>query len=163
MKEKLKQLLAERRDHRIAAAGRIPSAVLLPLYMSQGQYHILFIKRTETVKAHKGQISFPGGTREPGETLRDTALRECGEEIGLLARDVEILGELDDELTVSTNYVVSTFVGAIPWPYRFRLNPGEVAEIVSFPVATLLSGGAGNPTPSRIKPRMLLPITAGTG
>ncbi len=139
VKDKLKHLLSENQPRLITDAGRIPSAVLLPLFLSEDQYHILFIKRTETVKAHKGQISFPGGSREPGETLRDTAIRECTEEIGVRAADVEVLGGLDDELTVSSNYVVSTFVGIIPWPYQFTLAREEVAEIVAFPVKALPS------------------------
>jgi 8-oxo-dGTP pyrophosphatase MutT (NUDIX family) len=138
-KGKLKQLLSLRQQRLITDTARIPSAVLLPLFISKGRFHILFIKRTETVKVHKGQISFPGGTCEKGETRLATALRECAEEVGLRARDVEILGELDDELTVSSNYVVSTFVGMMPWPYRFKLNKEEVAETIELPIAELLA------------------------
>ena len=86
MKENLRQLLAQRQKQYIVDDGRVPSAVLVPLYKKDGQYHILFIKRTETVKEHKGQISFPGGTREEEDgTLLDTALREYAEETGLRA------------------------------------------------------------------------------
>jgi 8-oxo-dGTP pyrophosphatase MutT (NUDIX family) len=99
---------------------------------------MLFIKRTETVKEHKGQISFPGGTRDEGETLLDTALRECHEEIGLRAEDVEVLGELDDEVTTTSNYIVSTFVAMIPWPYQFKMSEEEIDEIIEVPISALL-------------------------
>jgi len=139
VKQRLRQLLEHRQKQHIVDTSRISSAVLVPLYNKQGQYHILFIKRTETVKEHKGQISFPGGTREEGDrTLLDTALRECAEETGLRAEDIEVLGELDDEVTTTSNYIVSPFVADIPWPYQFNINEEEVAEIIEVPVSALL-------------------------
>jgi 8-oxo-dGTP pyrophosphatase MutT (NUDIX family) len=141
VKERLKALLAKREKRRIADASRVPSAVLLPLYVREGQWHILFIKRTDTVKEHKGQISFPGGTREEGETRLDTARRECDEEIGLNAGDTEVLGELDDEVTTTSNYIVSPFVAVIPWPYEFRINKDEVEETIGVPLSALMERG----------------------
>ena len=139
MKNKLRQLLAQRQKQHIVNESRVPSAVLLPIYERQGQYHILFIRRTETVTEHKGQISFPGGTcEETDRTLLDTALRECAEEIGLQADDIEVLGELDDEVTTTSNYIVSTFVAMIPCPYQFKVNEEEVDEIIEIPVSALL-------------------------
>ena len=141
MKEKLKQLLTKRQKRHITDAGRISSAVLLPLFVKDGQYYILFIKRTEMVKDHKGQISFPGGQREAGEALMDTALRECCEEVGVSPGDVEVLGELDDEITTTSSYIVTPFAGRIPWPYELRKNDYEVDEIIEVPVAALLEDG----------------------
>jgi 8-oxo-dGTP pyrophosphatase MutT (NUDIX family) len=141
VKEKLKHLLAERQKRRITDPNRIPAAVLLPLFVKDGQCHILFIKRTEMVKDHKGQISFPGGQREPGEALTDTALRECHEEIGVSPKDVEMLGELNDEITTTSSYIVTPFVGRIPWPYAFQKNDYEVDEIIEVPMAALLVEG----------------------
>lgn len=139
MKENLRQLLAQRQKQYIVDDGRVPSAVLVPLYKKDGQYHILFIKRTETVKEHKGQISFPGGTREEEDgTLLDTALREYAEETGLRAEDVEVLGELDDEVTATSNYIVSPFVAVIPRPYKFEVSEEEVDEIIEVPIPALL-------------------------
>lgn len=139
MKENLRQLLARRQKQYIVDDDRVPSAVLVPLYKKEGQYHILFIKRTETVKEHKGQISFPGGTREEEDgTLLDTALREYAEETGLRAEDVEVLGELDDEVTTTSNYIVSPFVAVIPRPYRFEVSEEEVDEIIEVPIPALL-------------------------
>ncbi len=111
----------------------------MPLYQKQGKYYLLFIKRSETVKSHRGQISFPGGTYEESDgTLLNTALRECAEETGLCAEDIEILGELDDEVTATSNYIVSPFVAVIPWPYQFCIIQEEVAEIIEVPISALL-------------------------
>ena len=142
MKQRLKRLLSRRQKRYITDPGRSPAAVLLPIYKKQEQYHILFIKRTEKVKEHKGQISFPGGNFEPADkTLLVTALRECAEEIGLQAEDIEVLGELDDELTITSNYIVTPFAGFISWPYQFKLNEYEVEEIIEIPVSALTSTG----------------------
>jgi 8-oxo-dGTP pyrophosphatase MutT (NUDIX family) len=135
----LKSALSVRQKQRIVDAGRVPSAVLVPLYEREGRPYIVFIKRTETVREHKGQISFPGGGRESGDaTLLDTAIRESHEEIGLLPDDIEILGELDDVITTTSNYIVTPFVGSIPWPYRFVKNPNEVEDIIEVPVSAIL-------------------------
>ena len=139
MKAELKELLEARNKRHIEDASRIPSAVLIPIYKESGSYHIVFIRRTETVKTHKGQISFPGGTVEKKDgSLLETALRESHEEIGLNRDDVEILGELDDEITTTSNYIVTPFVGWIPWPYRLIKNRDEVDEILKIPLAALL-------------------------
>ena len=139
VKQRLGQLLANRQKRHVVDASRQSSAVLVPIYIRQGQYHLLFIKRTETVREHKGQISFPGGTQEKGDkTLLDTALRECAEEIGLRPEDAKILGELDDEVTSTSNYIVSPFVAVIPWPYQFKVSKEEVKEIIEVPVSALL-------------------------
>jgi 8-oxo-dGTP pyrophosphatase MutT (NUDIX family) len=114
------------------------AAVLLPLLYQHGALHILFTKRTTTVKAHKGQVSFPGGVHDPhDESLLATALRESGEEIGLQSQDIELLGALEPISTVTTGFLVHTFVGLIPYPYPFQLNSREVAEILVVPVSFL--------------------------
>ena len=139
MEESLRRLLDYRDKQSIVDDNRISSAVLVPIYFRDGEYHIIFIRRTETVKAHKGQISFPGGMCEKEDkSSMDTALRESQEEIGLLPEDVEILGELDDEVTTTSNYIVSPFVGIIPWPYRLAKNEDEVDEILYVPLPALL-------------------------
>ncbi len=139
MEQRLKQALSRRQKQHIIDAGLVPSAVLVPIYRREGQYYILFSKRTERVKEHKGQISFPGGAYQEGDrTLLDTALRECAEEIGLAPGDVEVLGELDDTVTAVTNYVVSPFVGVIPWPYQFKVDGWETDEIIEVPFSALM-------------------------
>jgi 8-oxo-dGTP pyrophosphatase MutT (NUDIX family) len=139
MHQRLKQALSQREKHHFVDASLIPSAVLIPIFDKQGEYYILFTKRTERVKAHKGQISFPGGAYEKEDrTLVNTALRECAEEIGLPAEAVEVLGELDDMPTMTTDYLISPFVAVIPWPYQLKVDPMEVDEIIEVPISALL-------------------------
>ena len=138
MKQRLKQLLSQRQKRHIVDASRVSAAVLVPIYCKQGEYYLLFTKRTQKVKEHKGQISFPGGAREGEEILVNTALRECAEEIGVMAEEVEILGELDDTLSITSNYIISPFVALIPWPYQFQVNREEIEELIEVPISALL-------------------------
>jgi len=145
VKEELERILERREKRYIIDAKRVPAAVLVPLYQKDGQYHIVFIKRTEKVRDHKGQISFPGGARDKDDrTLLHTAVRESQEEIGLRAEDIEVIGELDDELTTTTNYTVTPFVAVIPCPYRFQKNEDEVADILEVPIEALMKNGRVN-------------------
>ena len=138
MEERLREALARRQKRHICDQKRVRSAVLIPLFRREGQYHILFTRRTLGVKHHKGQISFPGGTCQTEDvTALNTAQRECREEIGLLSEDAEILGELDDFVTTTSNFVISPFVARIPWPYRFQLSREETDELIWVPLAAL--------------------------
>lgn len=115
------------------------AAVLLPLYEKDGDTHIVFTKRSELVEHHKGQVSFPGGAYDPGDPdLRFTAVRETWEEIGVAAEHVEVIGQLDEMITVS-NFLVRPFVGRItePGPYPFVHSEIEVAEILEVPLRHL--------------------------
>jgi 8-oxo-dGTP pyrophosphatase MutT (NUDIX family) len=106
---------------------------------------LLLTKRTETVRHHKGQVSFPGGSFELADgDLRTTALRESYEEVGIRPEHVSILGRLDDLETFSTSFTISPFVGVIPYPYSFRPNPLEVATVFDAPLSVL-----ANPTVQR--------------
>jgi 8-oxo-dGTP pyrophosphatase MutT (NUDIX family) len=116
----------------------MPAAVLLPLFEKDSAIHVLLTRRTEEVGAHRGQISFPGGRRDDGDrSLLQTALRECEEEIGVPASSIQVLGELDDLVTV-TDFIVSPYVGLIPYPYPLRVSHREIAEIIEIPLATFL-------------------------
>jgi 8-oxo-dGTP pyrophosphatase MutT (NUDIX family) len=113
------------------------AAVLLPLVRWQDEWHLVFTRRTEAVEHHKGQVSFPGGGCELGEsTPEQTALREAGEEIGLVAADVHILGRLNEVLTI-THYRVTPVVGVMPWPYAIRPEPAEVERVFTIPLGWL--------------------------
>jgi 8-oxo-dGTP pyrophosphatase MutT (NUDIX family) len=139
MEAELKKILAKRTKRYITDDNRVPSAVLIPIFKHDGQYYIVFIKRTNKVKVHKGQISFPGGMRDEGDkTLLDNALREAAEEIGLRQADARVLGELDDEITTTSNYIVTPFIALVPWPYQFTPSKIEVAKIISVPLTALL-------------------------
>lgn len=138
MEQKLREAFTRRRKQTITDEKRLSSAVMLPIYYKEGQCYILFTRRTEKVKEHKGQISFPGGARLDGESLRETALRESLEEIGLAPTDVEVLGELDDTVTITSNFIVTPFVGVIPWPNSLKADGWETDELIEAPIAALL-------------------------
>ena len=109
--------------------------MLIPIFYKNGEPYLLLTLRTETVASHKGQISFPGGTRDDGDRdLLTTALRETFEEVGIRPEDVEVLGELDDLLAV-TNFVVTPFVGVFPYPYDFKVSTEEIAELIEIPLS----------------------------
>jgi 8-oxo-dGTP pyrophosphatase MutT (NUDIX family) len=135
MLERIRQNLNFETREAASPENLTPAAVLFPLLLKENNLHVLFTKRTQTVKAHKGQVSFPGGIRDPhDENLLATALREAQEEIDLKPEDVEILGVLDPITTVTTGFLVYTFVGFIPYPYPFQPNSLEVAEILFVPL-----------------------------
>ena len=139
MKEKIRKALSSRRKENINDKSLTAAAVLVPILCKGGEYHILFTQRSNQVAHHKGQISFPGGARSKVDSsLLDTALRESWEEIGLEAKDVEILGELDDTPTTTSRFVISPFVAFVPHPYEFRVNRHEIDEIFDVPVSALL-------------------------
>ena len=114
-----------------------PAAVMVLVYPKNGEHCVLLNKRSQVVAAHKGEIAFPGGRRdETDESLLDTALRETDEEMGIRREDVEVLGELDDVAT-NSDYLISPFVGTIPYPYPFEPSEREVAEVIEIPVSAL--------------------------
>ncbi len=116
----------------------ICAGVMMPIFEKDGEVFIVLTKRTETVKAHKGEVSFPGGMCEDEDGSKlITALRECCEEIGLKHDDVKVIGKLDDMITL-TGFVISPYVGIMPYPYTFRTNPREVAYIIYLPLRFLM-------------------------
>ena len=113
------------------------AAVLIPLVWWKDEWQLVFTRRTETVEHHKGQVSFPGGGCDLGETTPEqTALREAEEEIGLKAADVRLLGRLNDVLVI-TRYRVMPVAGIMPWPYGVRLERAEVERIFTIPLLWL--------------------------
>jgi 8-oxo-dGTP pyrophosphatase MutT (NUDIX family) len=114
------------------------AAVLIPLYVREKSLWTLFTKRTEMVEHHKGQISFPGGGRDAADAdLWETAIRETEEEIGVPRAGVRLLGALPKLVTV-TDFEVSPFVGAIPYPTAFAPHACEVESIIEVPLSYLL-------------------------
>jgi 8-oxo-dGTP pyrophosphatase MutT (NUDIX family) len=133
-------LLAPEESVILDAPGNVAAAVLIPLYLSNGDLHTVFTKRNADLRRHAGEISFPGGRRDEGEELRDTALREAEEEIGLATDDVEIVGALPPTGTIVTNYVIYPFVGLIEPGAQFRPNPIEVDSVVELALPALVAG-----------------------
>ena len=133
----IKDTLAHRKRVTAAAEGLMPAAVLLLLYPKDGEFCVLLNKRSMTVEHHKGEMSFPGGARDPEDAdFEDTALRETEEEMGIARDDITILGRLDDNVTRS-NFLVKVFVGTIPYPYEFNPSSHEIAEVVEIPLSVL--------------------------
>jgi len=113
------------------------AAVLVPLVWQDGEWHLLYTRRTDTVESHKGQVSFPGGACDEGETTPEqTALREADEEIGLKPNDVTVLGRLSDMITVSY-FQVTPVVGVVKWPTVFQVGEAEVARVFTIPLGWL--------------------------
>lgn len=116
-----------------------PAAVMILFLEVQSQPFLLFTRRTNTVEHHKGQISFPGGSMDPGDaSLLETALRETTEEIGIPPKQITVLGESDDFLT-NTNFLVRPVVGVLQPPFNFRINHGEVVEVLKVPLSLFLN------------------------
>jgi 8-oxo-dGTP pyrophosphatase MutT (NUDIX family) len=119
--------------------GASPSAVLIPLYQDGGELHVVLTRRSWDLRTHRGEVSFPGGRAEPGESYLATALRESREEIDLVAADVEALGELDHLTTVTRRAYIVPVVGLLPGRPAVRLNLAEVDEVLFVPLSELLS------------------------
>ncbi len=114
------------------------AAVLVPLIWADDQWHLLFTRRTDHVESHKGQVSFPGGGCDEGDsTPEDTALRETEEEVGIHRRDVRVLGRLVNMITV-TSFRVTPVVAVIKWPTVFKVGEHEVARIFTIPLNWLV-------------------------
>jgi 8-oxo-dGTP pyrophosphatase MutT (NUDIX family) len=115
------------------------AAVLVPLVQRIDGLHVLLTRRTDHLRDHAGQISFPGGRSEPFDTSPvATALRETTEEVGLHPSHVEVLGQLPPYTTV-THYVVTPVVALVTPPFDLHLDPHEVAEAFEVPLAHLMS------------------------
>ena len=127
----------------LEVSGRTDAAVLVPLYVRDGELYAVFTKRRDDLRRHPGEISFPGGRYDEGEPdLRATALREAHEEIGLPPDAVEIVGALQPTPTIATGYAVYPFVGLIEPGRKWTLSAREVAEVLELPLAALLRGYA---------------------
>lgn len=138
METYIAEVLQARQSQELTIPGRRLAAVLVPLYCHDGDYGVIFTKRSDRMVHHRGQIAFPGGGHEPHDpSLEHTALRESSEEIGLRPDHVRVLGQLDDLLTSNSNYLVRPYVGAIPYPYAFTLDRRETASVIEVPLRFL--------------------------
>lgn len=135
--EQLRGILARRPAIEITAPQHRRACVLVPLIRNGAGWSILFTKRSENLAAHSGQISFPGGSVEDGETLEGAAIREAEEEVGIPPQHVELIGRLDDLVTHS-GFLVAPFVGVIHEPVEYVMQESEVVEIFEVPIEALL-------------------------
>lgn len=127
-----------------AAGGGVPAAVLVPLVASPHGSYLLFTVRSAALGAHAGEVSFPGGRLEPGESTRAAALREAEEELGIPPGAVEVLGALPAAGTRVSGYHITPWVGALLGgdPPVLVADPAEVAEVVRIPIRALTAPGA---------------------
>lgn len=134
---RLKDVLDAHEPSRVTVPGARAAAVLIPIIAADDPL-VVFTVRTDTVRSHKGQISFPGGSIDStDESPAAAALRETHEEIGLDPSRVRLLGELDSFPTYVSGYVVTPFVGWLDEQPEFTLNPAEVAEVLEVPMSHL--------------------------
>lgn len=124
------------------AHGDTEAAVLVPLFGQPGDPGLVFTERRGDLRRHSGEISFPGGRRDAGEELLETALREAEEEIGLRREQVEVVGALPPVGTFVTGYRVTPFVGLIPSGLPFEPNPEEVENVLLLRLSELRNGYA---------------------
>jgi 8-oxo-dGTP pyrophosphatase MutT (NUDIX family) len=116
----------------------VPAAVLIPLIYREHSLSVLLTERSPDLKHHAGQVSFPGGRMDPGDSdVRETALRETHEEVGIHPADVEIVGYLDPNPTV-TGYAVTPVVGLIELRRELVIDPYEVKSAFEVPLPFLL-------------------------
>lgn len=138
--DRTRQALAEYIPRHLECGEATPAAILILVYDRDGETHVVFTERTHQVEHHKGQISFPGGASDEGDDcLETTALRETEEEIGVRPEDVDLVGQLDEMLTIS-NFRVTPFVGILKtnFEYEFVANNHEVAQVVQVPLPHLM-------------------------
>ncbi len=134
-------LLSPEEAVKLDVRGRTDAAVLVPLYVSGRELHLVFTKRRDDLRRHPGEISFPGGRRDDDEQdLQLTALREAEEEIGLPRSAVDVVGALQPTPTIATGYAVYPFVGLIGATRDWVPSAGEVAAVLELSVAALMAG-----------------------
>jgi len=124
------------------ASGSVDAAVLVPLLGWPERPGLIFTERRHDMRRHAGEISFPGGRRDPGESYVETALREAEEEIALGRDRVEIIGALPPIGTFVTNYKVHPIVGLVSGGLEFEPNPAEVETVLAFEIDELRKGFA---------------------
>jgi 8-oxo-dGTP pyrophosphatase MutT (NUDIX family) len=130
-------------EHGSAADHQIAAAVLVPLFMrgEPARPHVVLTRRRADLRSHAGEISFPGGRRDPEDPdLAATALREAEEEIGLAREHVRLLGELEPTSTLVTGYLIHPFVGSIPEGLAWQLSAREVDAVLELPLEAIQSG-----------------------
>ena len=136
-------LLAPAEARQLPVHGSKEAAVLVAIYEQAGELGTVLTRRRSDLRRHAGEISFPGGRRDPGEPeLVETALREAHEEIGLLPATVHVAGALPPTPTIATGYAIHPFVGAISTPQDWAPSEREVEEIIEVPLS-VLAGGYG--------------------
>ena len=121
----------------VKRAGQRGASVLMPLVM-RGEWQVILTQRPETMPQHAGQVAFPGGKREAGETALQAALRETEEEISLDAKAITIIGRLPSFNAVS-EYRITPFVGIVDPLARIIPDAREVESVFETPLSFLMN------------------------
>lgn len=114
------------------------AGVLALFYLEGGEWRLPLILRPEHMKEHAGQVSFPGGRIEPGETSDQAALREFQEELGVTTDNIDLLGHLSPLYVFASNFLITPWVATTERSFTFRPHPDEVAAVLSLALPTLL-------------------------
>jgi len=120
-----------------APSSAYPAAVLMLLYPRDGRWHLPLTLRPQTMAAHAGQVSLPGGAIETGETSEQAALRELEEELGVASTEIQLLGSLSPFYVFVTNYLVTPWVGFLDHEPEWVPDQREVAEVIQLPLDRL--------------------------
>src|SRR5215472_6030971 len=125
----------------ISPDGRIQAAVCVPLRLGGRGLEVWAIKRTDGMRHHPREIAFPGGQRDEGDAdLRDTALRELQEELGLAREQVRVLAAMGRFPTATSRFTLNPYVVLVERDAVARPHPGEVAALIRTPLADFFSG-----------------------
>ena len=123
----------------ITREGQRGASVLIPLVM-RDEWQVILTQRPQTMPSHAGQIAFPGGKREDGETALQAALRETEEEVGLAATDISVIGRLPSFNAVS-DYRVTPFIGIVSPKAKVIPDAREVEDVFETPLSFLMNEG----------------------
>lgn len=114
------------------------AAVLMPIFELDDELHVVYIRRSDHVESHRGQVAFPGGRVDPTDkSLLHTALREAQEEVGIDPASVDVLGAIEGSVARTSEIHVTPFIGVIPAAAGLRADPKEVAAIFFVPMNAL--------------------------
>jgi len=122
----------------VAPAGARVAAVLVPLFEEDGEARVILTRRAATLASHRSEIAFPGGVVGLDESEVDAALREADEEVGLIPGAVSVIGRLDRQVTPTTGFILTPFVGLLNGRPALQPVPGEVEEAFDVPLSLLL-------------------------
>jgi 8-oxo-dGTP pyrophosphatase MutT (NUDIX family) len=128
-------------DHGAVRGSEPEAAVLVALFEEGGETRVVLTRRASTLRSHRGEVSFPGGRADAGETLVVAALREACEEVSLDPEAVEIIGSLPPLTAVSSRALITPFVGVLASRPVLHPSPSEVERVFDVALAELLGDG----------------------
>ncbi len=121
----------------LPSADPRPAAVLCAIFAEDGQAHVVLTRRSPRLRANSGEVAFPGGRLDPGESPADAARREAHEEVAIDPHSVELIGRLSQLATFANPTAITPFVGVLPERPALRANPAEVARVFTVPLVEL--------------------------